>query len=394
MRDLRVAHVADTHLGYRSSTLPGRDEDFSRSWISACRAIVDSKPDIILHAGDIFHNPHPSWGAVASFLEGVYLLRTLNVPILMISGNHDSSRIALRHTVFSVIGEMIPEAVICHDTLPQIHQLAEADVVLLSHRALLNPTLKRNLTEIIEELDSTKNTIMVAHGGVGGQDESEELGSIAIPRLVFDHPWSYVALGHLHMAQPFGANGWYSGSIERCGWSDFPASPAWTLTTLSNGAVRHTQQPLPHLDHRQLATLPCVDVSLFQITDEILTMLEREKLTSQPTIVRVVLEGIPQRHLREVQRSTQRLVKTQYPQVVLQVTMKGGSKTSVIRKRDSNFERMQSVSEMFKEFVSLRSYEEAGFDKLLLDKGMEAIEKVQGAAHEMDTGDERSVPNG
>lgn len=395
MRDLRIAHIADSHLGYRSSTIPGRDEDFAKSWILACRAIVDSAPDLILHAGDIFHHPNPPWSAFGSFLEGAAILKEANVPILMISGNHDSSRIAMRSTVFSVLAEALPYITISHSPNPEIHHLREADVVLLSHRALLNPRLHKNLQEILDGIDTTSYTVLVAHGDIGPLNSSDELGSIVIPHEVFDFPWSYVALGHLHVAQSFGRNGWYSGSIERCGWSDYPATPGWTLTTISRDKpIYHVQRQLPHLKMIQLPNLRCEGMIDFDIEEDILRLMDNTAIPETRSVIRILIQGIPPGRQRVLRSSTQRLVKTQYPNVLFQLVVE--SKTSIIQKVTAEFrpEPMVSIEESFSEFVATRTYTEVGFKEIFLRKGLAALEKVRIEEAEGDTGDERSVPAG
>lgn len=399
MRDLRIAHVSDTHLGYRASAVPGRDEDFARSWIAACRAIVDSKPDLIVHAGDVFHHPHPSWGAVGSFIQGLYLLRDSSIPTFMISGNHDSSRLTQKHTVFSVLRDMFPDITIANDDTPILIPVDNlwVDIVLLPHRSLLNRLLSARLVEITDSLDRSRYSVLVAHGDVrkGTFGENNELGSIAIPELVFDHPWSYIALGHLHAAQPFTQTGWYSGSIERCGWSDYPADPAWTTVYLSKTEpLRHHQNSLPHRTFRQLETIRCTDVSDVDIRDEIMRLIRWEKLRDEPTIVRIVLDDITGRRVRFLERSIVEMVRAEYPKVVVQLAPKAEKTFHEKIERQTRHERMGTIEEMFKEFVASRTYPRSELSEFVLDKGLAVLRAGQDEVVQADTGDERSVPVG
>lgn len=397
MRNLRIAHVADTHIGYRSGTISGRDEDFARSWTSACRAIVDSAPDLILHAGDVFHHPHPSWGAVSHFLDGASILREANVPIFMISGNHDSSRINMKHTIFSLLPGIVPHITISHDSEPVLHRIddLQLEVILLSHRALINPLLQENLAAIMDRLNFTYRSVLVSHGSVGDLDKSRELGSIVIPQEVFEFPWSYVALGHLHLSQPHGANGWYSGSIERCGWSDYPASPAWTLTTLDPmGRLRHTQQPLPHLVMLQLPNLPCSGFTDHAIHEDIIRLIERSVIPEERMVVKILLTGISPTRQRGLSISTKRIVRERYPNIIFQLMVEGSAFMLDVPEQSTPIQRMMSIEDLFKEYVSQRTYPDPTFSERLLGKGLEVLEKTRTGEVDKDTGDERSEPRG
>lgn len=390
MRNLRIAHIADTHLGYRSSTVKGRDEDFSRSWILACQAIVDSKPDLILHAGDVFHHPSPSWGAVISFLEGAKILQDYGAPIFMISGNHDSSRMNMRHTVFSVLTGVTPFIRISHSPEPLATYLAHLDVtvVMLSHLALVNKDLLQNITYIRNSLNSRDFNILVSHGSVGDLDKSREIGSVVIPDEVFEFPWSYVALGHLHMAQPFGQRGWYSGSIERCGWSDLPASPAWTLTELTESELRHAQQSVPHRRMVELPDIDCEGWGPDDVVEAVLWSLGKSRLDPEGNaIVRVLLRNVPHREQRALQNFTRRNVKQKYPNMVFQPGVEKRSYLLDVRNDDARVDKVSSIEDMFREYLDSRTYVDPGFADRMLAKGLDLLKKASSTSGEDDTGD-------
>jgi exonuclease SbcD len=397
MRSLKIAHIADTHLGYRSGTISGRDEDFSKSWLFACQAIVDSSPDLILHAGDVFHHPNPSWGAVATFLEGARILRQATAPIFMISGNHDSSRMTMKHTIFSIIPVIAPHIHLSHDPLPVVYSLPEleTDIVLLSHRALIQEKLQENLNDAVSRLSADRHAILVSHGSVGNLESSKELGSVVIPDSVFEYPWSYVALGHLHMAQPYGQAGWYSGSIERCGWSDYSGSPAWTLTSLgADRRVRHSQQALPHLEMIQLPEFQASSFSNDEIVNEVLFQLDRLPISKERRLVRVVVKGISPNRQRALQSSSRRRVKERYPLVLFQLKVDGAISLMEPPTMNAPTDRTMTVEDLFRDYVAGRVYVDPTFGDRFLEKGMETFEKVRIASLEADTGDERTTPTG
>jgi DNA repair protein SbcD/Mre11 len=380
MQSLRVAHVSDTHLGYRSTTMVGRDEDFATSWIVACGAMLEAKPDLILHAGDIFHHPQPSWGAVSAFLEGAAILKETKAPILMISGNHDTMRLRLKHSIFSVLPSVTPHIIISHNDEPELHRLEEieTDVVLLSHRALLNPSLRENLSAIIDRLTKDRYSILVSHGSVGSLDEMIESGSVVIPSELFDYPWSYIALGHLHIAQAFGTRGWYSGSTERCGWSDYPASPGWSLIRLSPDSFRRNQRSLPHLQMIQLPDLSCELMDnpeiITKIVDKIDDLMAGAEKDSR-ALIRIKLVDIHLSRRRLLQTSVNRTIKDRWSKVVFQIVIEDELSFLDFHHRDSARTPVKSVESLFQDFIDQRGYDPE-FKERFLRKGLQALEDV------------------
>lgn len=397
---MRIAHITDTHLGYRSSTVQGREEDFAKAWIEACHAIIEDRPDLIIHSGDVFHRPHPSWGAVSSFVEGAKILQTANCPILGITGNHDSPRLQMKSTVFSVLAETTPWIHLANDKEPELISLPElnVEIVLLPHPALLNPLLSKRMYAIEVHLDSRRTNILVAHGDIktSTRGEGEELGSIAIPERVFEFDWDYCALGHLHLAQPFGRNGWYAGSIERCGWSDFPASPAWSIVRLEKGkTVTHTQRPLEHKRFVLLPELSVQGITDVQAVNEIIKSATRAQIEGQSALVRVVLEDAPYPRLRTLERSVRESFRKLFPETILRVDFKKDALPKEVEERElRNTTIIKSIPEMFKDYVNGRLYPIEGQQERILAGGLAALEKANGSLTDSDTGDERTPSRG
>ena len=97
---MRIAHLADLHLGYRAyhrATPRGvnvREADVADAFRRAVARVVDLQPDLVLVAGDVFHTVRPSNTAIAdAFRQFTVLTQGLpGVPVVMIAGNHDSPR--------------------------------------------------------------------------------------------------------------------------------------------------------------------------------------------------------------------------------------------------------------------------------------------------------------
>ena len=86
---MRFVHISDTHLGYSQYGLSERKKDFFDAFSEAVDFAINNRVDFIIHSGDFFHTSRPS---NQTFLEGIELLKRLkdaNIPMFVISGNHD-----------------------------------------------------------------------------------------------------------------------------------------------------------------------------------------------------------------------------------------------------------------------------------------------------------------
>ncbi len=68
---MRIAHLADLHLGFRAyhrvtpRGINVREADVADAFRRAVARVCDLRPDLVLVAGDIFHTVRPSNTAIA-----------------------------------------------------------------------------------------------------------------------------------------------------------------------------------------------------------------------------------------------------------------------------------------------------------------------------------------
>ena len=88
---LRLVHTADWHLGYRLGR-HHRRADTTRALESLIKHVETVEPDLILHAGDVFHDERPPQSAIE---DAVNALRALadQAPVVICAGNHDGPRL-------------------------------------------------------------------------------------------------------------------------------------------------------------------------------------------------------------------------------------------------------------------------------------------------------------
>ncbi len=88
MRPKKFVHLSDLHIGKRFFEKQ-LTEDQTHILRDICQIIKDEQPDAVIIAGDIYDKSVPPLDAVPLLDDFLYQLR--RYPVLMISGNHDSS---------------------------------------------------------------------------------------------------------------------------------------------------------------------------------------------------------------------------------------------------------------------------------------------------------------
>lgn len=91
MTQIKLAHIADCHLRTQQYGRQKRGEDFSRSLRSAIMKAHEEGADAILCAGDLLDTRNPGSKVCLAQLNDIQnLLQSLQIPMLVISGNHDN----------------------------------------------------------------------------------------------------------------------------------------------------------------------------------------------------------------------------------------------------------------------------------------------------------------
>ena len=104
---MRIAHIADTHVGFyayrRSDPETGinqREVDVYRAFVRMVDSLIEKRPDLVLHAGDLFDSVRPSNRALSVVLEQLLRLSREKIPVVLIAGNHSTPRLRETGSVF------------------------------------------------------------------------------------------------------------------------------------------------------------------------------------------------------------------------------------------------------------------------------------------------------
>ena len=238
MRNVKLIHLADLHLGKRVNEFSMLEE---QSYIldEILGILREEKPDGLLLAGDIYDKSTPSVEAVTLFDSFLTRLASEGVETFLISGNHDSpERLAFAAELIEKSGIHV-SPVYRGEVIPVMLDRGgeKAAIFLLP---FLKPAAVRRFfpeEEIAGENDAVRTAlshmeptpgrkrILLAHQTVLGASpsDSEEItvgGEGGVSSEIFEG-FDYVALGHLHRPQRAGRDTVrYAGSPLKYSFSE------------------------------------------------------------------------------------------------------------------------------------------------------------------------------
>ncbi|MEN6372811.1 MAG: exonuclease SbcCD subunit D [Armatimonadota bacterium] len=288
---MRVAHLADVHLGYRAYnrvTRQGvnlREADVFNVFRQAMRKVVEIQPDLIVIAGDLFHVVRPSNLCIeTTFKEFMKLRSETKAPVVLIGGNHDSPRSTDTGCILDLLLNVPGVYVANNDyrgiSIPEI----DTTVFCLCHRALAGLSGLK-----IEPDPASHYNVLAVHGTLEGISRNFYDVTQPITRAQIMHDgWDYIALGHYHLYEKLADNSYYSGSLE------YTSFNIWEETNKPKGFIEFD------LDERKLVkfhkTSPREVIDLRAVDAEGLTAAEINQL------IQMRVEGIPGGHKEKVVR--------------------------------------------------------------------------------------------
>jgi DNA repair exonuclease SbcCD nuclease subunit len=337
---MRLVHLSDLHLGYRQfqrQTAAGinqREADVASVFRDAIDKIIELKPDLVVIAGDVFHNVRPPNPAILlAFSQFSRLVRALpDAIVVMVAGNHDAPRSAETVCIlrlFLPLGIHVVDAEARRLTFPE-HDLAVLAVPdTLAPRPSLNPepSFGRNVLVMHSEL---RGIIPLSAADAERAALQVDPGEIGYDR------WSYVAMGEYHIHRKLHHNAYYAGAIEYTSFNIWGERQEEKEARLNGkGIVEYDLETKKKTFHaltpaRQLVDLPLVSgrgATAIDIDAAIRANVESWPGGIDDRIVRQVVVDVPrhvsreldQRALREYKRRALSFqLDTRRPEVVRQ----------------------------------------------------------------------------
>ena len=281
---MKILHTADWHIG---RFLHGQNllEDQKHLLAQILEIVKSHEVDAVLVAGDIYDRAVPPKEAVVVLNEFIKELSELNIPLVMISGNHDSSERLdfaselLKKSDLFILADLkqVDQPIVLGNGQVDINiygiPFASPEVV----RDVFDVEVKTYdeahtflIEKITDSMSDSENNILMSHCFVDGAEESESEKTLSIggsdrvsyePMVDFD----YVALGHLHAPQKRVKDHIrYSGSIGKYSFSEHQQKKGVTLLEFGNKGLKNIQ----HIDLLPQRNVRILEGSLLDLIEQ------------------------------------------------------------------------------------------------------------------------------
>ena len=239
---MKIIHFSDTHLGFNdldiinSENINQREADFYDAFSQIVEQIKIIKPDYIIHTGDLFHRSSPSNRAITFALEKFLEIDSLDIPCILIAGNHSTPRTNLSSPILKIFENFKN----IYASYNQEYKKIEFDDVVFHTLPHINDDTQalKQIESCEANISESKKNIMMMHCSVGAWYLMQEFGEWVYPsnkEYIFEK-MDYVALGHWHGFSSVGKyeNVYYSGSSERTSLNDKRNSKGFILATFED----------------------------------------------------------------------------------------------------------------------------------------------------------------
>lgn len=377
---IRIAHISDTHLGYRGlgkvDKETGRNQrtvDVDRAFERAIDDIIRQRVDGVIHGGDVFHYSRPTWQSLRHFIRQMRRLEDAGIPALVIAGNHDTPRVRTGGSVYSVLDLALPRVRFVAE-YEDAHEVDIFDRLNLHVQAIPHGALT-NADPVITGIVPAKRNLLICHGmapGILGPGVHSEPGEQVLDTHLLDPEFDYIALGHYHVHMQAAPRAWYSGSTERYGWGDHDVAPGYAIVQFgapqTEATVEHRKLPA-----RPMHTLKPIHGEGLQardIADRALCQLQ--ELNVPDAMTRVELRDVD----RTIRRETERILRREAEEHVWscivvpeRVAFMPGAELAPAH------EMATDLQTLFAEFVTSRTgtHFTTEFAQRLLDRGGRAL---------------------
>lgn len=294
---MRLVHFSDTHLGYSdyskfdsSSGINQRETDTYNVFKEIVDYIIKTKPDLVLHAGDLFDSIRPPNRAISEALEQFSRLSKANIPTVVIAGNHSTPRQKSTDTIFKIL-KYFPNIYPVFNGHYEKLEIGNCAIHVIPH-TYSDEDLQESVKKLVPD-KKFKYNVMVAHAAIRGVQEASwgEFKEQTLPADALSSDFDYVALGHYHRFLKIKDNAYYCGSPERFSFNESKDKKGFLEIELDSFSVNQ----IPTNSRRMLVFDPidCTDLSPSEIIQKLQSQLDGN---INGSIVKVIFDNIP-RHV-------------------------------------------------------------------------------------------------
>jgi len=264
---MKFLHTADLHIGKKLFELSLIEDQ--KYILEQIAGIAEKEQvDAVLIAGDVYDRAVPSTEAVSLLDSFLTRLQEKGIPVIMISGNHDSpERVAFADAILEKQGLYIAgnyqeplKTVVLEDEYGPVHFVCMPFVKpAVTGSSTGAEAVEHMLSKLPMTLSMRQRYVLLTHYFVvGEQGEVPELsdsetdvnvgGLDSVPVSLFQN-FCYVALGHIHKPQEINkSHVHYSGSPLKYSFSEARGEKSVNIVELNEtGVEKVTRYPLKPL---------------------------------------------------------------------------------------------------------------------------------------------------
>jgi DNA repair exonuclease SbcCD nuclease subunit len=312
---MRLIHIADTHLGLAAfnrldpeSGMNLREKQVFENFLKAIDEIINKKPDVLVHAGDLFDVVKPKTRAYTTVLEALDRLQAAGIPFIVIAGNHSMVKTRYTTSPYEVLTYHPSRITATYKFRYKKVEIGDTAFHLIPN--MLRVEDYRTAFDQIELAPSGYHNVLVTHG-LATAIKDKRLATVAEHELdstILSDSFDYIALGHYHRQCQITDNAWYSGSTEYLTYGEIADTKGGLLIDPGRHEVCHLD--LPHTPMVDLGTIKCEGVHPGDITEEI---INRIVAGSAPlfSMAQVTLDGLSREHGKGIDMKSLAVVREQ-----------------------------------------------------------------------------------
>lgn len=290
---MKVAALGDAHLGrsyYPFTTADGvnqRERDFEVSFEAAVDLALAQSPDLVVWLGDVFDHPRPTYRSFRLAQRALTRVREHGVPLVLITGNHDTPRLPGTGSPYSALADTFPEMHFAHRMAYERFELPGLVVHAVPQMLTVEATLDA-LAQADAARSVDRTNLLLTHPRVPQVEPSHaDINEIEVDATLLRS--DLVLLGHYHFHTRVAPGIWYAGSTDTFSFADDPEKPKGIVVLdTDTGELRHV--PLP--GQRPLVTLEPVHALGLSPSEVEALVLERAASVPDGAVARLYLEGI------------------------------------------------------------------------------------------------------
>ena len=290
---MRIAAIGDAHLGrayYPATTPEGvnqREVDFERSFEAAVALALESRPDAVVWLGDVFDHPRPTYRSFRVAQRALSTIRAHGVPVVVISGNHDTPRLPGTGSPYSALADMFPEFHFAHRLAYERFELPGLVVHAVPQMLTVEATLDA-LARADAERSLTASNLLLTHPRITQvEPRYNDINEIEVDAGLLRS--DFVLLGHYHFHTRVSDGIWYAGSTDTFSFADDPdKDKGIVVLDTDTGACSHV--PLAGL--RPLVTLPSVAAVGLSPGEVRQLVLDRVSSVPEGAVGRLYIDGV------------------------------------------------------------------------------------------------------